>query len=597
MRKPTLKTGSLCKGVFLRTTHPGVEGTDVVKPAHGPPRIWGDKVAEGTQRKQEPFSACVAFWALCTVTVLLHFFSTRIWDSKVGKRDHGAVRSGVLLVFPWRYFLPSPIFSPLSKTFMSFLDLPFALCATAALVLMIHYVCRRPIRSNLPLPPGPKKLPFIGNIFDVPPASAWETYTEWGRKFVVLLSSTATDDLLEKRSAIYSDRPSLPMYVVIIGWDFNFGKRAGPFWRAHRRLFSQEFNSVGSKRIRPKQLAAARRMLGRFVATPGKFSEHMRQMAGELIINVAYGIDVLPVDDPYIALADEGVQAGTDATIPGKFLVTSQSPQDAFPILRYVPDWFPGAGFKRQAKEWRKVAHALRDVPFAECKRLAESGTAPQSFTSECLQHLNGSGPAYYDEDTIKGTAATIFILAMLANPAAQKKAQMEIDSVTGGTRLPDFDDEEALPYTSAIVKEIFRWQPVAPIGLHLCPFGFSSLKILCTHPPLFASGELYCYWEYLDMYPDPYAFKPERFCSTESLIYTSETHRLPSALDEVASILSSFDITKAIGDDGGPVEPTYEYSTGLARAPLPFKCTIRPRSQGAIAVIEAGISEYQAKA
>ncbi|KAJ7030769.1 hypothetical protein C8F04DRAFT_1236310 [Mycena alexandri] len=29
--KPTLKTGSLCKGVFLRTTHPGSEGTDVVK--------------------------------------------------------------------------------------------------------------------------------------------------------------------------------------------------------------------------------------------------------------------------------------------------------------------------------------------------------------------------------------------------------------------------------------------------------------------------------------------------------------------------------------------------------------------------------------
>ncbi|KAJ7731602.1 cytochrome P450 [Mycena metata] len=222
---------------------------------------------------------------------------------------------------------------------MSSLDLPFALCA-AALVLMIYYVYRRSIRSNLPLPPGPKKLPFIGNIFDLPPESMWETYTAWGRKFnsdiihvslagqsvVVLLSSTATDDLLEKRSAIYSDRPSLPMYVDIIGWDFNIAvMKYGNKWRAHRRLFSQAFNSVESKQFRPKQLAATRRMLGRFVATPNEFREHIRQMAGELIINVAYGIDVLPVDDPFVALAEEGVKAGSDANIPGKFLSRSRS--------------------------------------------------------------------------------------------------------------------------------------------------------------------------------------------------------------------------------------------------------------------------------
>ncbi|KAJ7744652.1 hypothetical protein B0H16DRAFT_1693163 [Mycena metata] len=35
MRKPTLKTGSLCKGVFLRTTHPGREGMDEVKVSEG----------------------------------------------------------------------------------------------------------------------------------------------------------------------------------------------------------------------------------------------------------------------------------------------------------------------------------------------------------------------------------------------------------------------------------------------------------------------------------------------------------------------------------------------------------------------------------
>jgi hypothetical protein len=46
-------------------------------------------------------------------------------------------------------------------------------------------------------------------------------------------------------------------------------------------------------------------------------------MAGEVIISVAYGIDVLPADDPYIALAEEARQSGHEASTPGRFLVVS----------------------------------------------------------------------------------------------------------------------------------------------------------------------------------------------------------------------------------------------------------------------------------
>ena len=53
----------------------------------------------------------------------------------------------------------------------------------------------------------------------------------------------------------------------------------------------------------------------------------------------------------------------------------------------------------------------------------------------------------------------------MVLHPDAQRKAQMEIDSVVGMDRLPDFDDETSLPYVSALVKEVMRWHPVTPIG------------------------------------------------------------------------------------------------------------------------------------
>jgi cytochrome P450 len=60
------------------------------------------------------------------------------------------------------------------------------------------------------------------------------------------------------------------------------------------------------------------------------------------------------------------------------------------------------------------------------------------------------------------------FFLAMLMNPAAQDKAQEEIDRVIGTDRLPTFDDEPKLPYVSALAKEVFRWQQVAPFGTQL---------------------------------------------------------------------------------------------------------------------------------
>ena len=55
--------------------------------------------------------------------------------------------------------------------------------------------------------------------------------------------------------------------------------------------------------------------------------------------------------------------------------------------------------------------------------------------------------------------------MGLLDKPDVLKRAQAELDAVVKPGHLPDFEDEESLPFITAIVKETLRWRVVAPIG------------------------------------------------------------------------------------------------------------------------------------
>src|SRR5271154_6520524 len=67
-------------------------------------------------------------------------------------------------------------------------------------------------------------------------------------------------------------------------------------------------------------------------------------------------------------------------------------------------------------------------------------------------------------------SALTTFILLMALYPDVQSRAQSEIDRLVSD-RLPTLADYESLPYIIAIIKEVIRWGPVAPLGNDIIPF------------------------------------------------------------------------------------------------------------------------------
>ncbi|KAJ7460270.1 cytochrome P450 [Mycena latifolia] len=496
-----------------------------------------------------------------------------------------------------------------------------SLCAGGALATLYSIYLRRN-RSQLPLPPGPAKLPLIGNLLDVPANFQWEKYMEWSKEYdsdiihldllgqsvIVLSSLEATTALLEKRSTIYSDRPNVPMVTdaELMSWDLNVGNT----WRRRRRLFNETFNLKAARQYRPMEMAASGALLQRLLDRPDAFRDHFSQMAGEVIMAVTYGIHVLPSNDPHITVAHTVVDAVAVAAMPGRFLVNS------FPSLRYVPSWFPGARFKRQAQEWSKTMHAMRDHLFAETKRQMEAGIAPRSFTAKHLEGLRDEA-VYYQENDVKGTAATMFatgadttvsslgtfVLAMLVNPDAQRRAQAEIDSITGGEYLPDFDDEASLPYVSALVKEVLRWKNVAPVALPHMLTTDDEYRGYRLPAGSMVIGNTWAILHDEVMYPEPHAFKPERFLTDGKpnpavrdpdaafgfgrRVCPGRHLATSSVWITVVSILATFDINKAVDDMGNVIEPTGEYLSALISAPLPFKCSITPRSEAAVALIK----------
>lgn len=87
-------------------------------------------------------------------------------------------------------------------------------------------------------------------------------------------------------------------------------------------------------------------------------------MSLSIILLSAYGYacDPRPGKDPLIRLVDTATDQFSAATKPGAFLV------DIAPVLRYLPPWVPGAGFKRLAEEWNKKLQETCDVPFSMVK-------------------------------------------------------------------------------------------------------------------------------------------------------------------------------------------------------------------------------------
>lgn len=429
------------------------------------------------------------------------------------------------------------------------------------------------------------------------------------RHFVIVNDLDLARILFDKRGAIYSHRPRLPMAQEVVKRDTMLFMNYGPEFRKSRKLVSTFLNQRNASKYWPAQEIESLKFVLAVQRNPSDWLKLTRWTATSLVIRLLYGIEVQDKDDALVGLAEDFARLTTETTEPGRWLV------DAFPILRHVPAWLPGAGFKRWAKRAKARMDEFATLPYVMAKDKIEKGDITPCWTAEKL--LETTEPlTEQDEKEIRHTATSMysggsdttnamvatFILLMLHYPEVQKKAQEEIDSVTGGTWVPGMRDRERFPYINCLVKELFRFSPAVP----LVPHSLHEDDVVEGYLIPKGSWVMANMWAFMHdeaRYPDPETFTPERFEARPGvepqddpldIVFGFGRRACPGYLLGVASVylnivhlLFAFDIAPVKDAAGASVLPPIEFSDGHVAHAKPFECDMRERSAERIALIE----------
>ncbi|GKT59242.1 cytochrome P450 [Colletotrichum tofieldiae] len=479
-----------------------------------------------------------------------------------------------------------------------------------AIVVFLILIRPRASWSHPPLPPGPPGEFLLGHLRIIPRERTAEVYAKWAREYesdvihvrslgqsmIVLNSVEAAKDLLDRRGGNYCDRPRFALFEVLHLRSMGWGKTLtflpfGPRWQMHRKLLQTTFSNTSVRQWYTLQVTEARRSIHNVVQNPENWEMSMKRFAVAIVLKVSYGIDVPEDNDPYVKIAEDAMYATGNGGVPANSIV------DIFPPARHLPDWLARDWSLKFAREWGWAIQKLHDVPFAVAQDEVARGKDSPSFAHTLLETYTSDTKRGLDNqwslDDIKGAAGAIFIagadttwativvfvLNMVLNPEVQKKAQASIDRVVGHDRLPNLSDRPSLQYIDHVVQEVYRWSPLAPLGIP-----HKSLENDVYNGMFIPKGSIVFFnsramTQDERIYKDPKSFNPDRYQPQ-----SSGGHGEPLPLGQfgfgrrvcigrfladnsvwiaVATMLATLNISKKVGADGQVIEPKVTFTNG----------------------------------
>ncbi|KAH9693258.1 cytochrome P450 83B1 [Citrus sinensis] len=327
------------------------------------------------------------------------------------------------------------------------------------LIPIILHVQRYKTIKSIALPPGPRGLPFIGNLhqFDYsnPQNYFWRLSKQYGPMvslrlgsvpILVVSSAKMAEEVLKTHDLQFCGRPALvsQQKVSYNGLDVAFAPY-NAYWREIRKI------SVASK--------------------PVNLSELMKSLTSSITCRIGFGKSY-EVEDQGISERSRfgALLAETQSLIVGFFFA------DYFPSMGWVDNI---TGMIRRLERTFKEFDAFHQELIEEHMDPARIKTEQEDIVDVLLQLWKQGGSkvdltwdhikAVLMDVLIAGTdtsAATLIwaLTYLMKNCRVMKKVQEEIRSLIRNKDFVDEDDVEKLSYLRAVVKETLRMQPVAPL-------------------------------------------------------------------------------------------------------------------------------------
>ncbi|KAG1868676.1 cytochrome P450 [Suillus subluteus] len=473
----------------------------------------------------------------------------------------------------------------------------------------------------LPLPPGPRLLPFFGNVLQLDTKRPWLTYTAWGKTygkivhsrilgidFIIINSEAIARELLDKRSANYSTRPVIRT-GELAGLTFNTGLLPyGETLRQHRKIFHQVLRAEVSVSYHEMYSRHANELAIDLLDATSDLQQHagtfVPKYTASLIMAVTYGHFAHGREESFLTRAQELLDIARYIISPERTAMFL-----AFPILEKLPFWCFGGAFALMGRS-RELSRQLLNEPFSDVKAQMANGTASNSLVTDFLSQAHDDA----DEDTMKAvafmvyaagidtstSALQIFLLAMVLYPDVQARARAEIDQVVRHDRMPCLDDRASLPYLDAILREVLRWYPIIPLG---GPHATSEDDVYDGY--FIPKGAIVMVNQWAlsrdeEMFPDASRFDPSRHLTVDGKLKDPFVNHFAfghgrricpgrwfvenSMWTAAAAILAVLRINHAKDSNGNRIEVKPEFSAGVFIA----ECTGR---QGFAASVSVGRS------